>query len=237
VPLLNTILFGLIFLTTTHALDCTEQWHCSNVTEAYNFVECKNGVCACRKDLGFDGNATIESPCSCKDKTVVYMDFQPVCRPLFSKSCTEQWQCNMPGQSVTLDFNFVECRNKTCICREDQGFIGLATRDDPCRCGANKTIHWLNGTAFCADIPALARLNETIADPNTAKQCEFQWQCGDVTETYPAMDCIAGRCTCRADLGFTGNGNTTHPCRCLAPRHIEWIQNIPFCVEFVLGQL
>jgi hypothetical protein len=149
-----------------------------------------------------------------------------------SLPCKEQWECNQPGKSVTLDYNFVQCLNDSCICRASQGFSGLASRSDPCRCAPNKTISWVNGVPYCANLASLAPI-DSMLDRATAQKCEFQWQCGSVTKVYPAMDCTDGICTCRNDLGFSGNGNSSHPCSCLEPRHVEWIQNVPYCVQFI----
>jgi len=226
---------------------CHEQWECSNVTMSFNFVECLNGSCQCRKEDGFSGDATLESPCSCREpNSVVFLNDKAFCHPSTNNSnnsnnsgslkCKEQWECNEPGKSVTLDYNYVQCLDGSCVCRVSQGFFGLATREDPCRCSSNKTITWVNGTAFCADIASLAPIESTL-DPATAQTCEFQWQCGSVTDVYPAMDCKDGRCTCRNDLGFSGNGNSSHRCACLEPRHIEWIQNVPYCVQLIEGMI
>jgi len=49
--------------------------------------------------------------------------------PVLSLSCTYQYNC----QSVTLNYEFVQCVNNQCQCLPT--FQGSATTSDPCRCG------------------------------------------------------------------------------------------------------
>jgi len=60
---------------------CTAQWQCSSVTTDYNYVQCSNGFCACRTDLGMDGTGlSPSSPCTClSPKTVIWNNGSPYC--------------------------------------------------------------------------------------------------------------------------------------------------------------
>lgn len=142
--------------------------------------------------------------------------------------------CSLPGTSLTLDYNFVNCVNQKCVCRTDQGFTGDATSDSPCFCDAslNRTILWgPNGTAYCDDPISRAPIEES-QDPEFTQSCKFHYECSEATTMWGAVDCIADLCTCRNDLGFSGSGNETDPCVCADGKMVFWLENNPYCVVF-----
>jgi len=60
-------------------------------------------------------------------------------------------------------------------------------------------------------------------------QCEAQWQCL-LTVDYNYVACIEGRCTCRSDLGFSGNHTLGNPCICETGKEVVWRNSIPYCI-------
>jgi len=68
-------LLGLLYLCVPVApLNCTADYQCSPVTSNYNYVSCVQGTCACKSELGFDGNASSTDPCQCNPDKNVYWD-------------------------------------------------------------------------------------------------------------------------------------------------------------------
>lgn len=57
---------------TTGPVKCDQQWECKNVTKDFNFVECKDHKCVCRKDQGFSGTATATCTGKCHCEGEVY---------------------------------------------------------------------------------------------------------------------------------------------------------------------
>ena len=64
----------LFFISLVKSQSCLRQDQCQQVSTNYNYVECFNQKCLCRKDLGFVGNATTESKCHCPINRSVYWD-------------------------------------------------------------------------------------------------------------------------------------------------------------------
>lgn len=58
----------VLSLSSTEAVPCSAQWQCQGVSTDYNFVECDEGVCRCRSELGFEGSATTSDKCRCDDR-------------------------------------------------------------------------------------------------------------------------------------------------------------------------
>jgi len=55
----------LCFSVAVFGLACTSDKDCKTVSEKKDYVQCLNGVCACRTSQGFSGDATTTSKCSC----------------------------------------------------------------------------------------------------------------------------------------------------------------------------
>lgn len=63
---------------------------------------------------------------------------------VYGLSCSHQYECT----SVSTDYNYVQCVNGACVCRESLGFNGTASVNDKCRC--DYTVAWgTNGTPYC----------------------------------------------------------------------------------------
>lgn len=64
----------LFFISLVTSQSCLRQDQCQQVSTNYNYVQCLNQKCLCRKDLGFVGNATTTSKCYCPVNRIVYWD-------------------------------------------------------------------------------------------------------------------------------------------------------------------
>lgn len=64
------LLFALfaLLVSLVSALNCPSggAHQCVSVSNNYNYVTCDDGVCRCRSELGFSGDATAASKCSCQ---------------------------------------------------------------------------------------------------------------------------------------------------------------------------
>lgn len=63
----------------------------------------------------------------------------------YALQCSEDWQC----QSVTENYNYVQCLDGLCECKWNNGFIGLATSDSKCHCPEPRDVHWNSGSPYC----------------------------------------------------------------------------------------
>jgi hypothetical protein len=64
-------------------------------------------------------------------------------------SCTQHYQCN----SVTTDYNYVDCLDGQCQCLSDlNGFSGLATTASKCSCPSGWEVYWKNGQPYCFNL-------------------------------------------------------------------------------------
>jgi hypothetical protein len=155
----------------TESPECSAQWECMGVAEHINYVLCVEGQCICK--VGFSGNATTESKCSCPAPNVlVYENGEASCNPPTETTapetdapippetisppclCSAQYECT----SVTENYNFVLCSEEgKCICRD--GFSGNATLTSKCNCLEPNTIAYENNLAVCKP-PQLPETNE-----------------------------------------------------------------------------
>jgi hypothetical protein len=71
---MNKLILFFAFLGLAFALNCTTSRNCHSVTTSDNYVACISGVCQCLTNQGFDGLATLASPCDCLEPKDVYMD-------------------------------------------------------------------------------------------------------------------------------------------------------------------
>lgn len=73
-PAMKSVSLILLFLGLVTAFDCTAQYECIDVSDDYNYVRCVTGgvtgVCQCKTELGFIGDASPGSKCRCP--TAVY---------------------------------------------------------------------------------------------------------------------------------------------------------------------
>lgn len=60
-------------------------------------------------------------------------------------ACSATWECT----SVSNDYNYVECMNGACVCKEALGFTGAATTASKCGCAAPNKVYWEGGAPYC----------------------------------------------------------------------------------------
>jgi len=205
----------------TQAPGCTAIWECLSVTENYNYVNCSAGQCVCRD--GFSGNATTEGRCNCvAPNMIVYQNNVAFCLPPDTQppqtqspqalACTQITDC----QNVSENFNFVQCVNGTCQCRD--GFSGNATTDSRCNClPPNTFVIQDNNSVICR--PQFF--------PYDSVGCTEKWECINVTADYNFVFCESGSCACKD--GFSGNATAVNQCNCTAPNSVVFENNEIFC--------
>lgn len=66
------LMLMVLAISSTYASQCFQTWQCTSSSENYNYVECIDGACQCKTDLGFTGSATFEDKCKCADPKQVY---------------------------------------------------------------------------------------------------------------------------------------------------------------------
>ncbi len=75
--------------------------------------------------------------------------FTYLCQNVYSQTnCESTWQCS----ELTNDYNYVECLNNVCKCRDKLGFTGSATSQDKCNCPFPKYVIWKDSSPYCVNL-------------------------------------------------------------------------------------
>lgn len=102
----HTIILLLAVVFAVYAQQtCTAQWQCASYSSDYNYVQCVDGVCKCRTELGFVGNATSSFPCSCPN-VVYWGQGNPYC-----KKCDSPRKVLYDDSGIPRCVNLGECEN------------------------------------------------------------------------------------------------------------------------------
>lgn len=84
-------------------------------------------------------------------------------------TCTRQDQC----ETVSTNYNYVQCVAGTCFCDTSLGFSGSATVSDKCRCLSPATVQWSDGLPYCYVVESPATI---LARQTAAANCEIYKQ-------------------------------------------------------------
>jgi len=231
---------------------CIAVLDCSSLTTDLEFVTCLNGQCVCRYDRGFEGNATLNTLCSCPlDKTLELRQGLLFCIPrstippqppvsqlppasqLPNGTCLVDLDC----VQFTEELEFITCFENRCVCRTDRGFEGSVSQNLTCTCPSDKMLAIRNNITFCIPRPPQPPTSAPVpisAPVQQGRQCSQQWQCSSLTLNFNYIACINGTCLCRESQGFSRLNITGNPCGCEAPKTVVWTNGIALCLDIPL---